>query len=132
MCSSDLLRTHGLSDSEILDVAAAASARCFFSKLLDALGVQADAAYHELDPALSAVLTVGRPVASSGKAGGADFFPQRGRYRRPDGFKVRPRWSVPLPGEFADDRGRDQAIDSAQAADDAPHAHEVWSGQPGS
>ncbi|HEX4735710.1 MAG TPA: carboxymuconolactone decarboxylase family protein [Thermoleophilaceae bacterium] len=56
------LRAHGLSDSEILDVAAAAAARCFFSKLLDALGVQADATYRELEPELSAALTVGRPV----------------------------------------------------------------------
>jgi hypothetical protein len=34
------------------------------SKLLDALGVQADAAFRELDPALRQVLTVGRPVAT--------------------------------------------------------------------
>jgi uncharacterized peroxidase-related enzyme len=57
------LREHGLSDSDILDVAAAAAARCFFSKLLDALGVQADATFRELEPELSAALTVGRPVA---------------------------------------------------------------------
>ena len=57
------LREHGLSDSDILDVAAAAAARCFFSKLLDALGVQADATFRELEPDLSAALTVGRPVA---------------------------------------------------------------------
>jgi uncharacterized peroxidase-related enzyme len=57
------LRELGLSDGDILDVAAAASARCFFSKMLDALGVQADASYRDLDPELSAVLTVGRPVA---------------------------------------------------------------------
>jgi hypothetical protein len=58
------LRDHGLSDSEILDVAAAASARCFFSKLIDALGVQADASYRAIGPELSEVLTVGRPVAT--------------------------------------------------------------------
>jgi uncharacterized peroxidase-related enzyme len=58
------LREHGLSDADVFNVAAAASARCFFSKLLDALGVQADAAYRGLDPELGAVLTVGRPVAS--------------------------------------------------------------------
>ena len=43
--------------------AAAAAARCFFSGLLDALGVRADASYRELDPALRDALTVGRPVA---------------------------------------------------------------------
>lgn len=59
----DQLRSHGYSDGEIFDLAATAAARCFFSKLLDALGVQADAAYRELEPALRKALTVGRPVA---------------------------------------------------------------------
>jgi alkylhydroperoxidase family enzyme len=58
------LRSHGYSDEEIFDIVAAAAARCFFSKLLDALGVQADPAYYELDPALLRALTVGRPVAT--------------------------------------------------------------------
>src|SRR5437773_1282665 len=40
-----------------------AAARCFFSKLLDALGVQADSTFNHLDPALREALTVGRPVA---------------------------------------------------------------------
>jgi len=59
------LRELGLSDGEILDVASAAAARCFFSKLLDALGVQGDASYQELGPELSAALTVGRPLAEA-------------------------------------------------------------------
>jgi len=59
------LRAHGYRDEEIFDVAATAAARCFFSKLLDALGVQADASFNELDPALRQALTVGRPVASA-------------------------------------------------------------------
>ena len=59
------LRAHGYGDEEIFDVAAAAAARCFFSKLLDALGVQADSSFNELDPALRRALTVGRPVAPS-------------------------------------------------------------------
>ena len=45
------------------DIAATAAARCFFSKLLDALGVQADSSFSDLDPALREALTVGRPVA---------------------------------------------------------------------
>jgi uncharacterized peroxidase-related enzyme len=57
------LRSHGYRDEEIFDVAAAAAARCFFSKLLDALGVQADSTFNDLDPALRQALTVGRPVA---------------------------------------------------------------------
>lgn len=59
------LRAHGFSDEEIFDIAATAAARCFFSKLLDALGAQADASFNELEPALRAVLTVGRPVAAA-------------------------------------------------------------------
>jgi uncharacterized peroxidase-related enzyme len=57
------LRSFGYEDQEIFDVAATAAARCFFSKLLDALGVQADASFKALDPALREALTVGRPVA---------------------------------------------------------------------
>lgn len=59
----DALRSHGYRDEEIFDLAATAAARCFFSKLLDALGVQADSTFNELDPTLRRVLTVGRPVA---------------------------------------------------------------------
>ena len=57
------LRAHGYRDEEIFDLAAAAAARCFFSKLLDALGVEADSIFNDLDPALRRALTVGRPVA---------------------------------------------------------------------
>ena len=57
------LRGIGLSDVEIFDVIAAAAARCFFSKALDALGVQADATFAKLEPELRDALTVGRPIA---------------------------------------------------------------------
>src|SRR5215469_3599465 len=57
----ETLRSHGYQDEEIFDVAAAAAARCFFSKLLDALGVQPDPTFHDMDPALRQALTVGRP-----------------------------------------------------------------------
>ncbi|MEP6525925.1 MAG: carboxymuconolactone decarboxylase family protein [Nocardioidaceae bacterium] len=43
----DELRSHGMSDQEILDITLAAAARCFFSTVLDALGVEADATYRE-------------------------------------------------------------------------------------
>jgi len=56
------LRALGLSDEEILDVVLAVAARCFFSTVLEALGVQADPAYGALDPELRAALTVGRPI----------------------------------------------------------------------
>jgi uncharacterized peroxidase-related enzyme len=59
----DQLRSLGLSDTEILDVIAAAAARCFFSKMLDGLGAQPDARYADLDPQLRDALTVGRAIA---------------------------------------------------------------------
>jgi len=59
----DQLRGHGFSDAEIFDLAATAAARCFFSKLLDALGAEPDAVYLELDDELRNHLTVGRPIS---------------------------------------------------------------------
>jgi uncharacterized peroxidase-related enzyme len=59
----EALRSHGYRDEEIFDLAATAAARCFFSKLLDALGVQADSTFNDLEPTLRQALTVGRPVA---------------------------------------------------------------------
>ena len=61
----DALRAHGLSDTEIFDVVAAAAARCFFSKAVDGVGAQPDAAYAELDAPLREALTVGRPIAGA-------------------------------------------------------------------
>ncbi len=62
----DELRSHGLSDQEILDITLATAARCFFSTVLDALGVEADATYREtVEPELQEVLVVGRPIAGS-------------------------------------------------------------------
>jgi uncharacterized peroxidase-related enzyme len=59
----DRLRALGLSDTDIFDVIAAASARCFFSKALDALGAQPDPRFADLEPAtLREELTVGRPI----------------------------------------------------------------------
>jgi uncharacterized peroxidase-related enzyme len=58
----DELRAHGFTDPEIFDIAAAAAARCFFSKLLDALGAQPDAAYRDLPSGLQSALTVGKAI----------------------------------------------------------------------
>jgi uncharacterized peroxidase-related enzyme len=59
------LRSVGLSDPEIADVVFAVAARSFFTRVLDALGAQLDAATAETFPAevLDAFI-VGRPVAS--------------------------------------------------------------------
>lgn len=59
------LRDAGFTDDDIMDVVLAASARCFFSKTLDALGVLPDATYRELPEELREVLVVGRPIAES-------------------------------------------------------------------
>lgn len=61
----DRLRSLGLSDRDVLDVVLAAAARCFFSKVLDAVGAEPDAKYGQLDPALREVLTVGRAIAAA-------------------------------------------------------------------
>jgi hypothetical protein len=55
------LRSHGLSDEEILDVVLASAARNFFSKTLDALGMKADEKYRELEPELVEALLAGEP-----------------------------------------------------------------------
>jgi uncharacterized peroxidase-related enzyme len=56
----------GLSEREVLDVVLTAAARCFFSKLLDAMGVAADGSYRRLDGAMVEALTVGRPIEEAG------------------------------------------------------------------
>ncbi|NTE86476.1 carboxymuconolactone decarboxylase family protein [Agrobacterium rubi] len=59
----DALKTHALTDAEIFDIVAAAAARCFFSKTLDALGTSPDQAYvDKLGPELSEKLAMGRPI----------------------------------------------------------------------
>ena len=61
-----VLRSHGLGDAEIADVVFAAAARAFFTKVLDALGVQADVQLGQtFDPEVVDQVTVGRPVAES-------------------------------------------------------------------
>jgi alkylhydroperoxidase family enzyme len=59
------LRELGLTEKDILDVTLAATARCFFSKTLDAMRVQADPHYEELDDDLKEALIVGRPIAKA-------------------------------------------------------------------
>lgn len=61
----DELRRYGFTDAEIFDVAATAAARSFFSKLLDALGAEPDAAYLQLENGLRQQLTVGRPISQA-------------------------------------------------------------------
>lgn len=57
------LRDHGLADAEIFDVAAVAAARSFWTKVLESLGVEPDAAFHDLDTEFKHTLAVGRPLS---------------------------------------------------------------------
>ena len=54
------LKEHGFSDGEIFDIAATSAARAFWTKLLDALGVELDPAVQKLDPGFRSALAVGR------------------------------------------------------------------------
>ena len=57
-----LREVHGLADAEIFDIAAIAASRAFFTKLLDAMGCEADSPFMKLDDELRRALTVGRPI----------------------------------------------------------------------
>ena len=54
------LRRQGLSDAEVLDIAMAAAARSFFSKVLDAVGAEPEERYKNLEKGLRETLAVGR------------------------------------------------------------------------
>ena len=60
----ETLRKVGFSDADIFNIAAAAAARSFFTKLLDALGCEPDAAFGSMSEGLRRSLTVGRPIES--------------------------------------------------------------------
>ncbi len=57
------LKAHGFSDDEIFDIAAIATARAFFSGVVEALGGEADASFLALDEGLRDALSVGRPIS---------------------------------------------------------------------
>jgi uncharacterized peroxidase-related enzyme len=56
------LKRHGFSDGEVFDIAAVAAGRAFFTKIIESLGVAADAPLRAMDATLREALTVGRPV----------------------------------------------------------------------
>jgi uncharacterized peroxidase-related enzyme len=56
------LRGQGFTEAEIFDVAATAAGRAFFTKVLDALGVEPDSPFGALDQAFRSPLAVGRPI----------------------------------------------------------------------
>lgn len=56
------LKQHGFTDAEIFDIAATAAARAFWTKIIESLGVEADAPFRALDDEFRKALTVGRPI----------------------------------------------------------------------
>lgn len=59
----EMTKMHGFDDEEVFDIAAIASARCFFTKLLDALGVEPDNAFMGLDYEFRDKVGKGRPIS---------------------------------------------------------------------
>ncbi len=55
-----ILRSHGFSDTDILDIALTASARNFFSRLLDAIGAEPDEAYQKIEESLQDALNANK------------------------------------------------------------------------
>jgi uncharacterized peroxidase-related enzyme len=56
------LKGYGFSDAEVFDVVVTVAGRAFFTKVVESLGVAADAPLRELDGAFRDALSVGRPV----------------------------------------------------------------------
>ena len=59
----DAMRSHGFGEGEIFDVVITAAARAFFTKVLDGVGVQADAQMSGMSAMLRETMAVGRPMA---------------------------------------------------------------------
>lgn len=57
------LKAHGFCDDEIFDIAALATARAFFSGVVEALGGEADSSFLDMDERLRDALSVGRPIS---------------------------------------------------------------------
>ena len=56
------LKAHGYTDAQVFDIAATAAGRAFFTKVIESLGVEADAPLEKVDSELRDALTVGRPI----------------------------------------------------------------------
>jgi uncharacterized peroxidase-related enzyme len=58
----DTLIAHGYSDAEVFDISTTVAGRSFLTKILDALGVEADVTAMDMDETFRKALTVGRPI----------------------------------------------------------------------
>jgi hypothetical protein len=59
----ELTKIHGFGEDEVFDIVSIASARCFFTKMLDALGVEPDNAFMSLDADFREKVGKGRPIS---------------------------------------------------------------------
>jgi len=71
----EALKAHGLEDAEIFDIAATVAARAFFTRLLDGLGVEADAQLEQLAPPLRQALAWSPAAASRSDDRSGDQLP---------------------------------------------------------
>jgi uncharacterized peroxidase-related enzyme len=62
----DALKQHGFTDGEVFDIAAAAAARAFWTKLVESLGVEPEPPFRAMSNAFKTTLAVGRPVDFAG------------------------------------------------------------------
>jgi uncharacterized peroxidase-related enzyme len=58
----EVLKQHGFTDAEIFDITATAAARAFWTKVLDSLGVEADAPFRAMSRQFVEACSVGRPI----------------------------------------------------------------------
>lgn len=58
------LKRFGFTDAEIFDITATAAARSFWTKVIESLGVEADAPFHALDREFTDAMTAGRPLVA--------------------------------------------------------------------
>ena len=66
------LKKHGFTDAEVFDIAAAVGARAFWTSLVEALGVEAEASLVAMEEPFRKALTVGRPIAGVPESGKSD------------------------------------------------------------
>ena len=59
----DELKKHGFTDGEVFDIAAAVGARAFWTNVIEALGVEPEPPFLELENEFRKTLTVGRAIA---------------------------------------------------------------------
>jgi len=60
----DELKKHGFTDGEVFDIAAAVSARAFWTGVIESLGVEPEEPFLHLESGFRKALTVGRPIVN--------------------------------------------------------------------